>query len=54
MAKTPSKKSTRPADELVKPVSRQLEQNELEQVSGGKVTITDFHFTQKSDKASPQ
>jgi hypothetical protein len=52
MAKQP-KKSTSP-DELVKPVSRQLEQSELEQVSGGKVKLTDFHFVQKSDKASPQ
>lgn len=52
MAKKP-KKSTSP-DELVKPVSRQLEQNELEQVSGGKVTMTDFSFVQKMNKASPQ
>ena len=52
MAKQP-KKSTRP-DDLVKPVSRQLEQNELEQVAGGKVTMTDFSFAKKMDKASPQ
>jgi type VI protein secretion system component Hcp len=54
LAKTPTKKSTRPADDLVKPVSRQLEQSELEQVSGGKVTMTSFSFTKKMDKASPQ
>jgi len=38
----------------VKPVSRQLEQSELEQVHGGKVSMSDFSFTKKMDKASPQ
>jgi bacteriocin-like protein len=50
MAKKPKKSMN--ADDLVKPVSRQLEENELEQVSGGKVKLTDFHFLQKIDKAS--
>jgi hypothetical protein len=53
MAKTPQK-SKSPADDLAKPVSRQLEQRELEEVHGGKVTMSDFHFVKKSDKASPQ
>ena len=52
MAKKP-KKTTSP-DDLVKPVSRQLEQSELEQVSGGKVVLQDFHFVKKMDKSSPQ
>ena len=45
------KKSTSP-DELVKPLSRQLEPSELDQVSGGKIKLTDMHFIKSSDKAS--
>jgi len=48
------KKPSKSPDDLVKPVSGQLEQSELEQVSGGKVTMTDLTFTKKMDKASPQ
>lgn len=54
MAKNVQKKPSKNPDDLVKPVSRQLEQSELEQVSGGKVTMGDFHFVKKVDKASPQ
>lgn len=53
MAKHAPKKANTP-DDLVKPVSRQLEQSELEQVAGGKVTMTDFSFVKKMDKSSPQ
>jgi hypothetical protein len=53
MAKQPTKKPTN-TDDLVKPVSRQLQRSELDQVSGGKVTMTDFNFVKRSDKASPQ
>jgi hypothetical protein len=35
---------THHTDDLVKPVSRQLQRSELDQVSGGKVTMTDFNF----------
>ena len=52
MAKKPKKTSS--PDDLVKPVSRQLEQSELEQVSGGKVVLQDFHFVKRQDKASPE
>jgi type VI protein secretion system component Hcp len=54
LAKNVQKKPSKNPDDLVKPVSRQLEQSELEQVSGGKVTMSDFHFVKKVDKASPQ
>jgi type VI protein secretion system component Hcp len=54
LAKNVQKKPSRNPDDLVKPVSGQLEQSELEQVSGGKVTMSDFHFVKKVDKASPQ
>ena len=52
MAKHAPKQSNTP-DDLVKPVSRQLEQSELENVAGG-VTMTDFSFVKKMDKSSPQ
>ncbi len=54
MAKNVQKKQSKSPDDLVKPVSGRLEQSDLDQVSGGKVKLTDFHFVQKSDKASPQ
>ena len=49
MAKNVQKKQSKsPTDSLVKPVSRQLEQSELDQVSAG------VNFVKKMDKASPQ
>jgi hypothetical protein len=49
LAKNVQKKASKtPTDDLVKPVSRQLEQNELDQVSAG------VNFVKKMDKASPQ
>ena len=54
MSKNEAKKPSNPVDDLVKPVSRALEQSELDRVTAGKVTLSDFHFVQKVDKASPQ
>ena len=54
MAKNVQNKPSKNPDDRVKPVSGQLEQSELDQVLGGKVTMSDFHFVKKMDKASPQ
>jgi hypothetical protein len=54
MSKAEAKKPTSPADQLVEPVSRELKQSELEQATGGSVTLSDFHFVKRVDKASPQ
>jgi hypothetical protein len=53
MAKAPTKKqNSSPAKETTKPRGRELGTDELVQVTGGKITMQDFHFVMKEDKAS--
>jgi type VI protein secretion system component Hcp len=53
MAKAPSTKPTGKPAGNQKPSGHELSADELVQVTGGKITMQDIHFTKKVDKASP-
>ena len=54
-ARTEQKRASKP-DSLTKTSGKEkaeLEEKDLNEVTGGSTTMSDFHFTQSSNKATP-